>query len=70
MTTNAALLLAKQFKGALAAIWAAPPRALTYPHSPPVDLAKNPVEGFSAGLRDDADPFVWDIMIMGPADTP
>ncbi len=34
------------------------------------DLRKNPVEGFSAGLRDDDNPFIWEIMIMGPPDTP
>ena len=34
------------------------------------DLNKRPVEGFSAGLKDDDDPFVWEIMIMGPPDTP
>ena len=33
------------------------------------DLNKRPVEGFSAGLKDDDDPFVWEIMIMGPPDT-
>merc|ERR1719502_991615 len=34
------------------------------------DLNKNPVEGFSAGLVDDADAFEWEVMIMGPPDTP
>lgn len=34
------------------------------------DLNKNPVEGFSAGLVDESDPFKWEIMIMGPPDTP
>ena len=34
------------------------------------DLNKNPVEGFSAGLMDESDPFKWEIMIMGPGDTP
>ena len=34
------------------------------------ELNKNPVEGFSAGLKDDSDPFKWEIMIMGPPDTP
>ena len=34
------------------------------------DLRKHPVEGFSAGLKDESDPFVWEVMIMGPADTP
>lgn len=34
------------------------------------DLKKNPVEGFSAGLKDDSDPFRWEVMIMGPPDTP
>ncbi|GAA5843056.1 hypothetical protein JCM11251_002718 [Rhodosporidiobolus azoricus] len=32
-------------------------------------LRKNPVEGFSAGLVDDDDVFVWEITIFGPADT-
>ena len=34
------------------------------------ELKKHPVEGFSAGLKDDDNPFVWEIMIMGPPDTP
>lgn len=34
------------------------------------DLNKNPVEGFSAGLKNDDDPFVWEVMIMGPPETP
>eukprot|EP00007_Cunea_sp_BSH-02190019_P001610 CAMPEP_0174229194 /NCGR_PEP_ID=MMETSP0417-20130205/236_1 /TAXON_ID=242541 /ORGANISM="Mayorella sp, Strain BSH-02190019" /LENGTH=304 /DNA_ID=CAMNT_0015306717 /DNA_START=70 /DNA_END=983 /DNA_ORIENTATION=+ len=33
------------------------------------DLQKNPVEGFSAGLVDDDDPFVWQILLLGPPDT-
>ena len=34
------------------------------------ELTKNPVEGFSAGLKDSDNPFEWEIMIMGPPDTP
>ncbi|KAL1915976.1 uncharacterized protein VTP21DRAFT_6364 [Calcarisporiella thermophila] len=34
------------------------------------DLKKNPVEGFSAGLVDDNDVFEWEVMIIGPPDTP
>ena len=34
------------------------------------DLTKNPVEGFSAGLKNDDNPFEWEIMIMGPTETP
>lgn len=34
------------------------------------ELKRSPVEGFSAGLRDDTDPFIWEVMIMGPSDTP
>jgi len=33
------------------------------------DLAKHPVEGFSAGPADDSDLFNWDIMIIGPPGT-
>ena len=33
------------------------------------DLTKNPVEGFSAGLKDDSNLFLWEVMIMGPAET-
>ena len=41
------------------------------PRSPwSADLNKNPVEGFSAGLVEESDPFKWEIMIMGPPDTP
>ena len=34
-----------------------------------VELRKNPVDGFSAGLKDDSNLFEWDIMIIGPNDT-
>lgn len=34
------------------------------------DLRRNPVEGFSAGLIDEADIFQWQLLIMGPEDTP
>jgi len=34
------------------------------------DLSKNPVEGFSAGLKNDDNVFLWEIMIMGPPETP
>lgn len=34
------------------------------------ELNKSPVEGFSAGLVDESNPFDWDICIMGPPDTP
>ncbi|KAI8909111.1 ubiquitin-conjugating enzyme/RWD-like protein [Gorgonomyces haynaldii] len=33
------------------------------------ELAKSPVEGFSAGLVDDSNIFLWEIMIMGPEGT-
>jgi len=33
------------------------------------DLARNPIEGFSAGLVDDSNVFEWQVSIMGPADT-
>eukprot|EP01135_Chromosphaera_perkinsii_P004352 Nk52_evm3s279 gene=Nk52_evmTU3s279 len=33
------------------------------------ELNKRPVEGFSAGLVDDADIYKWSIMIIGPPDT-
>ena len=33
------------------------------------ELNKNPVEGFSAGLKDDGNVFVWEVMIMGPPET-
>lgn len=35
-----------------------------------VDLNKNPVEGFSAGLIDDEDLYKWEVVIIGPQDTP
>jgi len=34
------------------------------------DLNKAPVEGFSAGLVDETNPFLWEICIIGPPDTP
>jgi Ubiquitin-protein ligase len=44
-------------------------RAALLLHKQLNELKKNPVEGFSAGLVDDEDPFEWDILIMGPPDT-
>eukprot|EP01133_Synstelium_polycarpum_P018871 gene18871-22573_t len=34
------------------------------------DLKKFPVEGFSAGLVDDSNIYEWQIMIVGPPETP
>ena len=34
-----------------------------------LDLNKNPVEGFSAGLIDDEDIYRWEVLIIGPPDT-
>ncbi|QRV99456.1 ubiquitin-conjugating enzyme [Ceratobasidium sp. AG-Ba] len=34
-----------------------------------MDLKKNPVEGFSAGLVDDGNLLEWEVMIIGPPDT-
>ncbi|XP_056140564.1 ubiquitin-conjugating enzyme E2 G1a isoform X1 [Lampris incognitus] len=33
------------------------------------ELNKNPVEGFSAGLKDDDDLYKWEVLIIGPPDT-
>ena len=34
-----------------------------------IELQKNPVEGFSAGLVDDEDIYKWEVLIIGPPDT-
>lgn len=34
-----------------------------------LDLQKNPVEGFSAGLANDDDIYTWEVLIIGPPDT-
>ena len=34
-----------------------------------LELNKNPVEGFSAGLIDDLDIYKWEVLIIGPPDT-
>jgi len=34
-----------------------------------IDLQKNPVEGFSAGLVNDDDIYTWEVLIIGPPDT-
>lgn len=34
------------------------------------DLQKNPVEGFSAGLVEDSNVFEWEILVLGPPETP
>eukprot|EP00760_Papus_ankaliazontas_P032269 PhM_4_TR5721/c0_g1_i2/m.90470/K10575/UBE2G1, UBC7; ubiquitin-conjugating enzyme E2 G1 len=33
------------------------------------ELQKNPIEGFSAGLRDDTNPYMWDVMLIGQEST-
>ncbi|EFC43278.1 predicted protein [Naegleria gruberi] len=33
------------------------------------ELQKNPVEGFSAGLKEDSNMYEWDILIVGPPET-
>ncbi|XP_078486820.1 putative ubiquitin-conjugating enzyme E2 7 [Ciona intestinalis] len=33
------------------------------------DLEKKPVEGFSAGLVDDENLFLWEVIVIGPVDT-
>jgi ubiquitin-conjugating enzyme E2 G1 len=33
------------------------------------ELARNPIEGFSAGLVDDCNVFEWQVTIMGPPET-
>ena len=34
-----------------------------------IELQKNPVEGFSAGLVDDSNLFEWEVFIVGPSET-
>lgn len=34
-----------------------------------LELQKNPVEGFSAGLVDESNVFEWEIVVIGPPDT-
>jgi len=34
------------------------------------ELKKRPVEGFSAGLVNDDDIYKWEVLIIGPQDTP
>lgn len=34
-----------------------------------LELNKNPVEGFSAGLIEDDDLYRWEVLIIGPPDT-
>jgi ubiquitin-conjugating enzyme E2 G1 len=34
-----------------------------------LELAKHPVEGFSAGLVDDSNVYEWQVVIVGPPDT-
>lgn len=37
--------------------------------SVPAELTRNPIEGFSAGLVDEANILEWAVTIMGPPDT-
>ena len=34
-----------------------------------LELNKNPVEGFSAGLIEDSDIYRWEVLLIGPPDT-
>lgn len=34
------------------------------------ELRIHPIDGFSAGLREDSNPFLWDAVLMGPSGTP
>ncbi|CAM9853896.1 unnamed protein product, partial [Choristocarpus tenellus] len=34
-----------------------------------LELNKNPPEGVSVGLADDANIFLWEILLVGPPDT-
>lgn len=38
-------------------------------HLPISELNKNPPEGVSVGLSDDDNMFMWELLIVGPADT-
>ena len=33
------------------------------------ELNRHPVEGISAGLIDDSNPYAWNVILVGPADT-
>lgn len=38
-------------------------------NTPPSELNKNPPEGVSVGLADDDNMFMWELLLVGPADT-
>ena len=46
-----------------------PPPLLHKYTAPPADLNKNPPDGVSVGLGDDDNIMVWEIMLIGPAET-
>lgn len=62
-----ALLLRKQLKGKFKVPWKS---IQSYTLSVSLELLKNPVDGFSAGLVDEQNIYEWDILIIGPTDTP
>jgi ubiquitin-conjugating enzyme E2 G1 len=33
------------------------------------ELNRHPVEGISAGLIDESNPYAWNVILVGPADT-
>lgn len=33
------------------------------------EFNRHPVEGISAGLIDDSDPYAWNVILVGPSDT-
>jgi hypothetical protein len=66
MVEASALLLQKQLGGTAFSL-----RIIIRPASHiVVELNKNPIEGFSAGLVDDDNMYRWEVMIIGPPDTP
>ena len=65
MSNTAALLLQKQLAGMFVVVVVCGSFVLFLYG----ELNRNPVEGFSAGLVDDADVFQWEVMVMGPEDT-
>ena len=69
--SQAALILSKQLRGMSRprTVPTAIANRLTR-FAAAADLQKNPVDGFSAGLVDDGNLFEWDVVVMGPPDTP
>ncbi len=67
--TQSSLLLQKQLKGLIIYYWCQVKNKIKSVFNYYLELIKNPLDGFSAGLIDDNDIYKWEVLIIGPPET-